>query len=90
MRLLGRGLLSLIGRKSGECLPESVSRPKPTLVERCANCAMRLLNGERILEPSVVFQANFRQGGGVQTAYYDKSLGWTYFCYSTKMYLYTA
>ena len=58
--------------------------------ERCANCAMRLLNGERILEPSVVFQANFRQGGGVQTAYYDKSLGWTYFCYSTKMYLYTA
>ena len=58
--------------------------------ERCANCAMRLLNGERILEPSVVFQANFCQGGGVQTAYYDKSLGWTYFCYSTKMYLYTA
>lgn len=56
--------------------------------ERCANCAMRLLNGERNLEPSVVFQANFRQGGGVQTAYYDKSLGWTYFCYSSKKYLY--
>lgn len=57
---------------------------------RCAQCAMRLLNGERILEPSVVFQANFRQGGGVQTAYYDKALGWTYFCYSSKKYLYAA
>ena len=56
--------------------------------ERCAQCAMRLLNGERILEPSVVFQANFRQGGGVQTAYYDKALGWTYFCYSSRLYLY--
>lgn len=55
---------------------------------RCAQCAMRLLNGERILEPSVVFQANFRQGGGVQTAYYDKALGWTYFCYSSRLYLY--
>ena len=54
---------------------------------RCAQCAMRLLNGERILEPSVVFQANFRQGGGVQTAYYDKTLGWTYVCYSSKKYL---
>lgn len=57
---------------------------------RCAQCAMRLLNGERILEPSVVFQANFRQGGGVQTAYYDKALGWTYFCYSSRKYLYAA
>lgn len=57
---------------------------------RCADCAMRLLNGERNLEPSVVFQANFRQGGGVQTAYYDKALGWTYFCYSSKKYLYNA
>ena len=57
---------------------------------RCAQCAMRLLNGERNLEPSVVFQANFRQGGGVQTAYYDKALGWTYFCYSSKKYLYNA
>lgn len=56
--------------------------------ERCAQCAMRLLNGERILEPAVVFQANFRQGGGVQKAYYDKTLGWTYFCYSSRLYLY--
>ncbi len=39
MRLVGRGLFSLIERKSGGCPPESVSHPKPTLVGRCSNCA---------------------------------------------------
>ena len=57
--------------------------------ERCAVAAMRLLNGERVInDPSVVFQANFRQGGGVHTACYDKHLGWTYFCYSRNVSLY--
>ena len=56
--------------------------------ERCVIAAMRLLNGERLLEPSVVFQANFVQGGGAHTAVYDKYLGWTYFCYSSKTELY--
>lgn len=56
--------------------------------ERTAQCAMRLLKGERLLEPSVVFQANFKQGGGTHTAVYDKYLGWTYFCYSAKTELY--
>lgn len=56
--------------------------------ERCVRCAIRLLNGERLLEPSVVFQANFTQGGGTHKACYDKYLGWTYFCYSTKIDLY--
>lgn len=57
--------------------------------ERCATAAMRLFNGERIInDPSVVFQANFRQGGGVHTACYDKHLGWTYFCYSRNVSLY--
>ena len=56
--------------------------------ERCVKCAIRLLNGERLLAPSVVFQANFTQGGGTHKACYDKYLGWTYFCYSTKMELY--
>lgn len=50
---------------------------------RCVNLARRLLEGERILnDPSVVFQANFKQGSGIHTALYDKALGWTYFCYS--------
>ncbi len=57
--------------------------------ERCAQVAMRLMNGERVInDPSVVFQANFRQGGGVHTACYDKLLGWTYFCYSRNISLY--
>ncbi|MGI5985536.1 MAG: cell wall hydrolase [Clostridiales bacterium] len=56
--------------------------------ERSVICAMRLLNGERLLEPSVVFQANFTQGGGTHKACYDKYLGWTYFCYSTNIDLY--
>lgn len=56
--------------------------------ERCVACAIRLLNGERLLEPSVVFQANFTQGGGTHTACYDKYLGWTYFCYSSHCDLY--
>lgn len=56
--------------------------------ERCIDIAKMLLNGERIMEPSVVFQANFQQGSGVYKALYDSNLGWTYFCYSTNMSLY--
>ncbi len=56
--------------------------------ERSVRCAMRLLHGERLLEPSVVFQANFTQGSGTHTAVYDKYLGWTYFCYSSNVTLY--
>ena len=57
--------------------------------ERCTILAKRLLEGERILNnKSVIFQANFRQGSGVHTSYYDKHLGWTYFCYSSRPGLY--
>lgn len=56
--------------------------------ERCIEIAKRLLDGERIMEPSVVFQANFKQGSGVYKALYDSHPGWTYFCYSTNMSLY--
>lgn len=58
--------------------------------ERCARLALRLLEGERLMEPSVVFQANFRQGSGIHTSYYDNHLGWTYFCYSSRTDLYEA
>jgi hypothetical protein len=56
--------------------------------ERSARCAVKLLNGERLLEPSVVFQANFAQGSGTHRAVYDRYLGWTYFCYSSNITLY--
>ena len=62
-------------------------RLKPS--ERCVLLAKRLLEGERIMNaPAVVFQANFRQGSGTHTSYYDRLLGSTYFCYSSKMHLY--
>lgn len=57
--------------------------------ERCANLALKLLTGTRVLnDQSVVFQANFEQGGGVYLAYYDDILGWTYFCYSNYAHMY--
>ena len=56
---------------------------------RCVDIARRLLEGERIIaDDSVVFQANFEQGGGTYLALYDNKLGWTYFCYTSKPSLY--
>ena len=53
--------------------------------------AKRLLSGERVLcEPSVVFQANGRQGSGVFRELKDKTLGSTYLCFSNYPYLYEA
>ena len=57
--------------------------------ELCVRLAIRLLRGERVMdEPSVVFQANFRQGGGVFAEYKDQQLGSTFFCYSLRPELY--
>ena len=56
--------------------------------ERETRLAWRLLEGERHLEPSVVFQANFTQGSRVFKEFYDRYLGYTYFCYSKKPELY--
>jgi len=56
--------------------------------EHMVKLALRLLEGERTMHPSVVFQAEFRQGSGTHTAYYDKYLGWVYFCYSSRTWLY--
>lgn len=56
--------------------------------ELCIDLAMKLLEGERLMEPSVVFQANFVQGSGVHMLYSDKQLGNTFFCYSCRMELY--
>lgn len=53
----------------------------------CAEIALRLLRGERYLPEYVVFQANFRQGGGVW-AEYPSEYGVTYFCISQNIALY--
>ncbi len=52
------------------------------------NVALRLLQGERLMEPWVVFQANFKQGSGVYARYYDSLYGYTYFCSSNNPELY--
>lgn len=55
----------------------------------CIEAAIRLLSGERVLNaPSVVFQANFRQGSGVFLKLTDSILGDTYLCYSSHRELY--
>ena len=51
--------------------------------EHCVRLALRLLEGERVLNnPAVVFQANVPQGSGVYKTFWDPCLGATYFCYS--------
>lgn len=58
--------------------------------QECAEIAARLLCGERILnEPTVVFQAGFKQGSGVCTTFYDSVFGTTYLCYSSHPEMYT-
>lgn len=57
--------------------------------EDCVEAAARLLSGERVMnEPSVVFQSNSKQGGGVCLALYDSYFGYTYLCYSSRPELY--
>lgn len=58
--------------------------------ERTVWLAFELLTGERVLnDPAVVFQALFKQGGGVAVEYIDEDLGTTtYFCRSNYPELY--
>jgi len=56
--------------------------------ETSVRAALRLLQGERLMAPQVVFQANFQQGAGVYTLFYDRLYGYTYFCTSPHPELY--
>ncbi|MGI5936835.1 MAG: cell wall hydrolase [Oscillospiraceae bacterium] len=56
---------------------------------RCVELAVRLLQGERVInESGVVFQANFAQGSGTFLKLFDSRLGYTYLCYSNRPELY--
>ncbi len=55
--------------------------------EECVNAAFRLLQGERQMVPSVVYQANYIQGD-VFYMYTDRRLGSTFFCVSENIELY--
>ena len=52
------------------------------LYSYCIDAAVRLMNGERVFnDPSVLYQANFKQGYGVAMHLYHPLSGSTYFCY---------
>lgn len=59
---------------------------RPT--EREVKLALRLLEGERFMPLSVVFQSNEKQGSGIWLEIRDNLLGSTYFCYSSRRWLY--
>ena len=60
-----------------------------TPTESSVDAALRLLRGERLMEPYVVFQANFTQGSRIFAEYYDRLYGYTYFCVSSNPELYS-
>lgn len=74
------------GQYAGVDTDEFIYYLNPT--EDSVNVALRLLQGERLMEPWVVFQANFPQGGGTYAKYYDRCYGYTYFCSSSNPELY--
>ena len=55
----------------------------------CVDAAMRLLLGERMMEPSVVYQI-YERKGDIFATFADKLLGFTYFCRSENLELYPA
>ena len=56
--------------------------------EDCIDAALRLLKGERLMEPYVVFQASSPQGGELYRSFYDPDVGNAFFCTSPNMALY--
>ena len=56
--------------------------------EACVRSAFKLIADGSIAPSSVVFQAEFPQGSGVYKTVNDPYLGTTYFCYSSRPWLY--
>ena len=55
--------------------------------QACVDVALRLMQGERKMAPSVVFQSDHEQGE-IFSMYTDRRLGTTFFCVSPKQDLY--
>jgi hypothetical protein len=58
------------------------ARVDEALYLRCRTAAEKALNGETFCPTNVVWQANFKQGKGVEKAFYSEVCrNYTYFCY---------
>ena len=55
--------------------------------QACVDVALRLMQGERLMAPSVVFQSDHEQGE-IFSMYTDRRLGTTFFCVSPNQELY--
>lgn len=55
--------------------------------QACVDAALRLMQGERLMAPSVVFQSDHEQGE-IFSMYNDRRLGTTFFCVSPNQELY--
>ena len=55
----------------------------------CVNAALRLLQGERLLDRAVVYQSDRALGGGVYATFCDRRLRFTYFCLTEHPELYS-
>ena len=55
--------------------------------QACVDAALRLMQGERLMAPSVVFQSDHEQGE-IFSMYKDRRLGTTFFCVSPNQELY--
>ncbi|MGN0982879.1 MAG: cell wall hydrolase [Candidatus Limivicinus sp.] len=55
--------------------------------QACVDAALRLMQGERLMAPSVVFQSDHEQGE-IFSMYTDRRLGTTFFCVSPNQDLY--
>ncbi len=79
------GVLLQLGRDCAALAGGSYEGPAPS--EACAQAALELLSGRRMLDPTVVYQTGERKKEVVAT-FADKLLGFTYFCRSEHPELY--
>ena len=56
--------------------------------DKCIDAALRLLQGGRLMEAHVVFQASSVQGGELYRSFYDPDVGNAFFCTSPNTELY--
>ncbi len=80
-----RGVLLQMGGDAALLARPGYAETVPS--QDCVSAAMRLLLGDRMMEPSVVYQV-YERKGDIFATFADKLLGFTYFCRSEHPELY--